>query len=320
MCGGTRFVDWRFGLLRCEQCNLVVAGSVWRPAANEQLNEASFGDDYEPIRSFWTRIFETLNNRRTISRLRRAVDAVGGKCSATPSQSRATPHEPWKENRGRLLEIGVGSGSFLAHAKIHGYSPLGCDLSPAICRRVEQNTGLSMHCGALESLSDEQFFDFVVMNHLLEHVSDPVTLLKTVRAHLNPGGLLHLAVPNVASWEARLSGWNSYEPYHLLYFTPRTLRLAAEEAGFEIKQIMTHESFSGWFLSILRTLLRKNHLKQAQQSPSGSIKQSSAFVEHAYRVVMVMCGLFTLPLRRLQELLGEADEIILLAKKGNDVR
>ena len=114
LCGGTAFADWRFRLLRCEQCDLVVAGSVWRPAANEQFNEASFGDNYEPVRSFWVRMFEDWNNRRTMSRL---PDAIG--------------------TGGRLLEIGVGSGSFLAYAKSHGYSPLGCDLSAAICREVE---------------------------------------------------------------------------------------------------------------------------------------------------------------------------------------
>lgn len=295
LCGGTQFADWRFGLLRCELCDLVVAGSVWRPAANEQLNEISFGDNYQPVRSFWVRMFEKMNNRRTISRLPGTVASGGG----------------------RLLEIGVGSGSFLAYAKTHGYSPLGCDLSAAIGRRVERSTGVTMHCGSLESLSDEQLFDVVVMNHVLEHVSDPVVLLKAVRARLNPSGLLHLAVPNVAAWEARLPGWNSYEPYHLLYFTPPTLRLAAEKAGFKIQHLTTHESFSGWFLAILRTLLRKSHSRQSQQESSASITQSTSFVEHAYRLVMVIWGLLTLPFRRLQELLGKGDEVIVIARNGN---
>ena len=57
------------------------------------------------------------------------------------------------------------------------------------------------------------------MHHLLEHVADPVALLQDARARLKPGGALQLAVPNIRSWEARLRGWNSYEPYHLLYFT-----------------------------------------------------------------------------------------------------
>lgn len=166
LCGETRFARWRFRLLSCGDCGFVVAEAVWQPAANEQLNEASFGNDYEPVRSFWVWMFEAWNNRRTMSRLRRSVGTEGG----------------------RLLEVGVGSGSFLAYAKTHGYFPLGCDLSAAICGRVERNTGITMHCGSLESLPDEEPFEVVVMNHVLEHVSDPVALLKAVRARLKPGG------------------------------------------------------------------------------------------------------------------------------------
>src|SRR5262245_52893894 len=186
LCGATKFANWRFGLLCCAQCDLVVADSIWQPAANEQLNAAAFGDNYESVRSFWVRMFERLNNRRTMNRFRRVIET------------------------GRLLEIVVGSGSFLLYAYTLGYSTLGIDLSAAICGRVEQNTGIPMHCGSVESFSDESPFDVVVMNHVLEHVAYPLVLLKAVRARLKPGGLLHLAVPNVSSWEAWLSGWNSY--------------------------------------------------------------------------------------------------------------
>ena len=296
LCGGSQFTDARFGLLRCVQCDLVVNEVVWESAANEKLNEVSFGDNYVPVRSFWVRMFENLNNRRTISCLHCAADVTCG----------------------RLLEIGVGSGSFLTYAKAHGYSPCGCDLSAAICRRVEQSTGLSMHCGLLESMPDNQLFDVVVMNHVLEHVSDPVAFLNAVRVRLKPGGVLHLAVPNVGAWEAMLPGWNSYEPYHLLYFTQKTLRLVAEKSGFKIHHLTTHESFSGWFLAILRTLLKKDHLKPVQQSQRASIRQPTSFVEHAYRVVMITWGVITLPIRRIQELMGKGDEVILLARNGRD--
>lgn len=296
LCGGTDFAIWRFGLLRCEKCELVMDEAVWRLAANEQMQEAFFGESYEPIRSLWVRLFEGLNNRRTMKRLRRHAELVGG-----------------------LLEIGVGSGSLLAYAQARGFIPLGCDLSAAICRRVERTTGIRMHCGSLESLPVQERFDVVVMNHVLEHVSDPKSLLKAALARLKPGGVLHLAVPNVAAWEARLPGWNSYEPYHPLYFTPRTLWATAVEAGFEILEVNTHESFSGWFLAILRTLLKKDHSAQVQQGANTIAKRSTSIVGHGYRLTMVAWGLLTLPFRRLQELLGKGDEVILLARNGNNV-
>ena len=113
-----------------------------------------------------------------------------------------------------------------------------------------------------------------------------------------------------------LPGWNSYEPYHLLYFTPQTLRAAAKKAGFEIQHLTTHESFSGWFLAILRTLLKKSHAAQPQQESSADAKPSTSFVEHAYRLAMVTWGLLALPFRRLQEFLGKGDEVIIIARNG----
>lgn len=295
LCGGTNFLPWRFGLLRCEKCELVVDKAVWRRAVNEEMEDIFFGDGYKPVLSLWVRLFEAMNNRRTMRRLRRYAGSAGS-----------------------LLEIGVGSGSFLVYARAHGFVPLGCDLSEAICRRVEEKAGIRLHCGPIESLPDQRRFDVVVMNHVLEHVADPQSLLKAALARLRPGGVLHRAVPNVAAWEARLSGWNSYEPYHLLYFTPRTLRSVVEKIGFEVLETNTHESFSGWFLAILRTLLKSHHSVQDQQGGNTGLKRSNSILEHAYRMAMVTWGLATLPLRRLQGLLGKGDEVILLARKKSN--
>lgn len=286
LCGHTQFADWRFGLFRCQKCEIIVADAVWRQTANEKLNEIAFGDTYEPVRSFWVRMFEAFNNRRTMSRLPR----VGGD----------------------LLEIGVGSGSFLTYAKDCGYSPLGCDLSAAACARVERGTGIPIHYGSVESVPEGQLFDVVVVNHVLEHVCDPVTFLKAVRSHLKSNGVLHLVVPNVEAWEARLSGWISYEPYHLLYFTPCTLRLAVEQAGFVVRHLRTHESFSGWMLAIFRTVLGKSRLSRVAHESRTRASESIHFVEHTYRLVMVAFGLVTLPLRRFQDMLESGDELVML--------
>ena len=234
-----------------------------------------------------------MNNRRTLRRIRAVCHS--GKAS--------------------ILEIGIGSGSFLKYAKTRGYSPVGCDLSAALCRNVERTTGIEVHCGPLSSLPEERHFDVVVMNHVLEHVSEPVELLKSAHARLKPGGVLHLAAPNVASWEAQVSSWISYQPYHLTYFTPRTLRAAVEKAGFGNLQVMTHESFSGWFLVIIHGLLRKRHSALALQRPKTRTGHLVFLAELAYRMTMAIWGLITLPLRWLQKELGKGDELIIVAQK-----
>ena len=96
------------------------------------------------------------------------------------------------------------------------------------------------------------------MNHVLEHVQEPLDFLRDVKKLLVPCGFVHIAVPNIACWEARLVGWNCYEPYHLLYFNYATLVQAISAVGMELVQVSTYESVSGWFLALLRTILGVN--------------------------------------------------------------
>jgi SAM-dependent methyltransferase len=292
LCSGALFSTWRFGLVTCQSCGLVVSTEVWRPAANELLNAKFFDDEHEPVTSFWTRLVERMNNRRTLRRLLDAGDTA----------------------RGKLLEVGVGNGSLLTAARSQGYSTSGCDISIAACKRIGRTAGISVYCGPLQSLPGDDLFDVIVMNHLLEHVADPVPLLNAARRRLRSGGLLHLAVPNVGSWEARCAGWNCYEPYHLLYFTPDTLQIAAQKAGLDILTVATHESFSGWFLALFRRL-RGVRLSDGAGLAFHQPKRVSPGIEALYRSAMIGAGALTLPLRWLQEARGRGDEVILLCRR-----
>ena len=289
-CGRAAFDPFRMNLLRCNACGLVVDRAIWQQSANATLEDEWFGEDYDPQCSPWVRLFERWNNKRTCKRIT-SLDLPGK----------------------RLFEIGVGSGSFLQYMRDRGFEAMGCDLSKAICQMVRDKYGIAMHYGYVSELPDAPCFDIVVMNHVLEHVVDPVDLLRDIKRRIQPGGVVHLAVPNVSCWGARLPGWTSYEPYHLLYFTPETLRLTVEQAGFTIEQEVTHESFSGWFLAVLRTLLGTYRLQAAERNASREARAGSP-AEHVYRAAMVVSGLLTLPLRGVQGLLGKGDEVVLIAR------
>jgi SAM-dependent methyltransferase len=79
-------------------------------------------------------------------------------------------------------------------------------------------------------------FDLVTMMHSLEHVHDPLQVLRAARELLVPGGRLVVAVPNIESLPFRWFGssWFGLDlPRHLTHFTPRTLPLMLRWAGFE---------------------------------------------------------------------------------------
>jgi hypothetical protein len=158
------------------------------------------------------------------------------------------------------------------------------------------------------------------MNHVLEHVQQPIEFLQEVHRLLAPDGMLHLVVPNVACWEARFSGWTSFEPYHLIYFNPRTLARAVTAGGFAFERIETQDSFSGWLLAVLRTVLGVNRVEGAVtrsvSRPAGRGRnRGPGWLEHAYRLGMVCAGVGAWPLRSVQARLGYGDEAICVARK-----
>jgi SAM-dependent methyltransferase len=79
-------------------------------------------------------------------------------------------------------------------------------------------------------------FDIVTAFDVIEHVPDPVAFLGDVAALVEPGGMFFASTPDAGSLPARAFGrrWHFYYPYHLSYFTPRSLARAAEPQGLHI--------------------------------------------------------------------------------------
>lgn len=297
LCGSERYSHWKLGLLICKSCSLVISPAIWQPQANEKLEEEWFGENYQPVSSVWVKVFEKWNNRRTLARLAKV-----------------------KSSGHRILEIGVGSGSFLIAARARGYEVMGCDLSKAICNRVSSAFGIEMHCGPLTTIEVDKCFDVVVMNHVLEHVQQPVDFLTNVSQLLAPDGIVHIAVPNISCWQSILSGWNSFEPYHLTYFEPKTLKSTVILSGLVIDQTKTVDSFSGWFLAVLRTLLGVNRktgtiIRTSMSTADKFAGRRPLMVENVYRILTVAVGLALWPFRLFQALIGRGDEIICIARK-----
>jgi 2-polyprenyl-3-methyl-5-hydroxy-6-metoxy-1,4-benzoquinol methylase len=95
--------------------------------------------------------------------------------------------------------------------------------------------------------------DAVSLWHVLEHVEDPGTALRAVRAWLAPGGVLLVGVPNLASWQARLAGPRWYHldlPRHRTHFTPTGLEALLEASGFTVERaahvLLEHNPLGMW--------------------------------------------------------------------------
>jgi SAM-dependent methyltransferase len=145
---------------------------------------------------------------------------------------------------GTLLELGSGRGFFLDAVSRRGFRALGVEPSPELAGRARDDFGVEVRQGFFEEVDlADQSFDSACMFHVLEHVEEPVALLRRLAKQLTVGGLLVLEVPNIASAMARrrAEGWGAVQPgnLHITQFTPGTLQSVVERAGFYITVIDT---------------------------------------------------------------------------------
>jgi SAM-dependent methyltransferase len=140
---------------------------------------------------------------------------------------------PWR-GQGRYLDVGCGSGGALGVARALGWEVTGVEVDEAAAEKATRFTA-EIHVGdVLSAPFAAGRFDVVTAFHVLEHVPDPVAVLRRMLRWLAPDGLLIVEVPNAGGLGAATFGksWSGLElPRHLSHFSPETLSRAVELAG-----------------------------------------------------------------------------------------
>ncbi len=135
----------------------------------------------------------------------------------------------------RLLDVGAGNGAYLLSVRSAGWEIVGVEPDPAAAA-VARRAGLDVREGNIHSLQGaEGSFDVITMNHVIEHVHEPRTVLSEAFRLLRPGGILYLETPNIESRGYRRFGrhWRGLEPpRHLVLFTWNSLEVLLREIGF----------------------------------------------------------------------------------------
>jgi 2-polyprenyl-3-methyl-5-hydroxy-6-metoxy-1,4-benzoquinol methylase len=147
----------------------------------------------------------------------------------------AMRHLPRPGTGHTLLDIGCGSGRFLAWARAAGWICAGTEVDPLAAARAAAR-GFAVHLGdAAELAASGRKFHAVTISHVIEHVHEPLALLRAARQLLHPGGLLWIETPNLASHGHHCFGrfWRDLDPpRHLQIFHHALLHRLLAEAGF----------------------------------------------------------------------------------------
>jgi SAM-dependent methyltransferase len=135
---------------------------------------------------------------------------------------------------GRLLDIGAGSGFLVEQAVQMGYQAEGIEPSGWLQKMAAQR-GLPVHLGTFPHPAVSRQFDVITLIDVVEHVSEPLALLRNIAASLAPNGTAIVVTPDVNSIAARVLGWKwwHFRVAHIGYFNKRNLFLALDRAGLQ---------------------------------------------------------------------------------------
>lgn len=162
---------------------------------------------------------------------------------------------------GTALEVGCGHGYMLAALRDRGWTVQGIELHDASAAYGRNVLDLPVAVGDLAAQGfSPASFDVIVFWHSFEHLPDPMGALRESVRILRPNGLLIVAVPNMASWQARWAGsdWFHWDvPRHLYHYDVATLSVLLGRVGLEVASV-THANWEqnpfGWAQSMFNRL------------------------------------------------------------------
>lgn len=152
--------------------------------------------------------------------------------------------------RRQLLDVGAHVGKLLQLARQAGWQAEGIELNPRSAAFAARRTGLPVHRLNAHDLADQgRRYDAVTLIDVLEHIPDPLPVLRLLHRLTEPGGWIAVKVPCGPNQllKEKLRSYVRKDRFlrvalnliHVNHFTPRSLRLALENSGFTEVHVTT---------------------------------------------------------------------------------
>ncbi len=183
--------------------------------------------------------------------------------------------DPLAPGSGELLDIGCGTGNFLAAARDAGYTVSGTELDRNAAQFAKNQLGLPRVLGLTISEFAGKYpvgkFDVVTFFEVLEHQAAPLDFLQNVKACLRSRGYIALSVPNRDRW---LTGPDvlDYPPNHFLRWNPESLRNLLSAHGFETLSVKEQPAGIGHTAQMFNMALRTGLSQKAAGNASASFR------------------------------------------------
>jgi len=224
----------------------------------------------------------------------------------------------WVPERVKVLDIGCGFCQTLGYHNNRGCESHGVEVDTN-AKRVADKFGLNVKIGVFDAANyAADYFDYVTLDQVIEHVVDPHQMFTGIARVLKPGGTAIFSTPFSRSLPARIFGrrWiNWHTPYHLQHFSRESFRLACEKAGLELVQTrtLTHSEWLGyqWMHTLSYPAIGEPSLFWTAHPD-----KSSHYRKPLVRLAMIAHRLkMDHVLTRLFDLFGRGDNILYFVRK-----
>lgn len=240
-----------FDLQKCDHCGFVVTSP--RPA-DEDLGRYYESEDYishsNTKKSLFSRAYQMVRNK-----------AVRDKRSWVESHT----------SKGRILDMGCGTGHFLNECQNSGWEVTGVEPSDIARENARLEHGIMLHSKLDEVENARGSFDAITLWHVLEHLPDLNEHLSQFNQLLKDTGVLMIAVPNHESYDARVFGsdWAAWDvPIHLWHFSKSSMGRVAEKNGFRVESIM-NMPFDSFYVSLLSSKYQTGKMRPLKAFMTG---------------------------------------------------
>jgi len=212
-----------FALFKCSSCGFVFTQDY---PEEQEMGKYYESDEYlshnDSSKGFADRIYR-LVRKIMLRRKKRMVKQITGL------------------KKGKILDIGSGSGHFALTMKKAGWQANGIEINSKARKLSASKLGLEIFDPKEITTLKTASFDCITLWHVLEHFHEPFEYYREIMRLLKPGGICITALPNCSSSDARhyREFWAAFDvPRHLWHFTPSTFALFAEKTGFRTEKIM----------------------------------------------------------------------------------
>ena len=235
-----------FEIWECKNCTLRFTQSV---PGKQEIGKYYQSENYishsDTSKGFINKLYHKVRKRTLIQKKNLIIKTTG-------------------KNTGQILDLGCGTGAFLATMKHANWICTGIDPDETARKKAQELYGLQvMKEDEFYNLPSETF-DAITLWHVLEHVHDLHLYIQQLRKILARDGKLFIAVPNYTCGDEKIYNqyWAAYDvPRHLYHFSPKAMEQLMDKHGLKIEKMKPM-----WYDSIYVSMLSEQY-KTGTQHP-----------------------------------------------------